>query len=281
MPLLKQLKVVLGLNGQSPSQYALAEQLLRGDAQDPAELEHDVRDFLASNSWEVRNVAVKLIADKQLEPLYPVLAEKLLDRREAGIVRRNCAEMIGAVGLSDQAALDALIATLDDRYWEIRAESARTLGRTAPPGDEMESSLCGVLFGRWRESATADPEHARRHFSERNFEVRAALAQALGALGVSELALGALRGLGADRYWVVRCQAAVALLELAARLPEFLDQVRESLHEIDYVSDGATAHFVIRDVLSRICEHAEHSARPLDAVDVRRSYLDLKRGWNR
>ena len=75
---------------------------------------------------------------------------------------------------------------------------------------------------------------------------------------------------------MVRCQAAVGLLEFAVRKPEYLQQARQEIETIDYLSDGATPHFVIRDVLSRVLSCRTET----DARYVRDHYLNLKKGWN-
>ena len=53
-----------------------------------------IRGFLGSDSWEVRNCALKIIARTRCEELYGKLVAKLLEADEAGIIRRNCAELL-------------------------------------------------------------------------------------------------------------------------------------------------------------------------------------------
>ena len=222
-----------------------------------------IRGFLESDSWEVRNVAIKIIARTRCEELYGTLVAKLIERGEAGIIRRNCAELLPRVDLRTPGVIRALRGALRDRYWEVRAEAARALAELAEGSPELERALLDVL-GR-----------------EQNLEAEAAVAQALGALGVSREAFDVLAELAAEGPWLVRHQAAVALAEMGARRPDLDEDAAEIIRGLDLLAEGTATRSVFRQ---RILELAEltRKGRPFpSAGSLRRRYFHLKRGWLR
>ena len=222
-----------------------------------------IRGFLDSDSWEVRNCALKIIARTRCEELYGELVAKLLEASEAGIIRRNCAELLPDVGLRAPDVIDALRRALRDRYWEVRAESARALAQLSDESPELERELLSLL--------------AR----ENNMEVRAALAQALGGLGVTRGAFDALAGLARREPWLVRHQASVALAEMGARRPDLAEDAAEAIRSLDLLAEGTATTSVFRQ---NVLELAELTAkgRPFPSPEsMRRRYFHLKRGWLR
>jgi len=190
-----------------------------------------------------------------------VLVGKLTERREAGIVRRNCAELLPVVGLRSDAALAALTRALDDPYWEVRAETARALAVLADESAELETQLLGRL-GR-----------------ERNPEVRAALAEALGALGIGRKAFDVLVRLARDDAWLARHQASIALAEMGVRHPDFAEEATEVIRGLDLLAEGTATTSVFRQ---HILELAQLTAkgRPFPSREaLRRRYFHLKHGW--
>jgi HEAT repeat protein len=253
-------------------QLAQAQRLLASEPRSLDGVGQKMDAWLDSVGWEVRNAAVKLIAHVRDESRVPRLFEKLTDRSEAGIVRRNAAEAIARLGLGTDAARSALLEALHDPYWEVRAEAAHALAMLFPPDAALELALLNLLLG---------PPHPRRHaLRERNFEVQMAIAQALGYLGESRRAFDALAELARDDSWPVRSQTAVALAHFAARQPPYLDEARQVLLEIDHQSEGAVSYFVHRDVVSQaiLALPGAQAARPPEGF--RELYLNPKAGWN-
>jgi hypothetical protein len=109
-----------------------------------AELLDRLRRLLESDLWEVRNCAVKIIARARCEPLYHVLTTKLVDRNEAVIIRRNCAERLTEAEHTAPEVIDALRRACSDPYWEVRAEALRSLARLADGSPELEAELLRV-----------------------------------------------------------------------------------------------------------------------------------------
>lgn len=254
-------------------QLADATRLLAAEHPPREALDGEVDIWLASPGWQVRNAAVKVIAHLRDAARYPRVVEKLTDRSEAGIVRRNAAEAIARVGLSTPAARTALCQALADPYWEVRAEACHALARLFAPDDGLENALLSTLYA-------PRTQNGRQRVREDNFEVRMALAEALGHLGTRAAAFDALADLTSDDSWPVRSQAAVALAHFAARHHAFFDRARQRLRTIDRQSDGAVSYFVHRDVLSQALRATRGGPEDVQPQEFRALYLNPKAGWN-
>jgi hypothetical protein len=251
-------------------QLAALRKLLSSDQAPPPDVGERIDGWLKSPAWEVRNAAVKVIAHIHDSARYPRIVEKLSDRSEAGIVRRNAAEALARLHLDTDAVREALVRALTDPYWEARSEAARALAVLFPPDGLLEAALLHMLLRPSRKG--------RRRFDD-NFEVRMAVAHALGHLGVSRVAFETLTELGADDSWPVRSQAAIAIAHLAARRPEFQADAREVLLALDRHSEGAVPYFVHRELLSHALRSV-HRGPAADPEAVRAHYLNPKAGWN-
>jgi len=251
---------------------AEVKRLLASEHAAPEGLGVWIERWLGPAGWEVRNATLKLIAHVKDAGRYPRLVEKLCDRREAGIVRRNAAELLARVGMATPDSRRALAAGLGDRYWEVRAESGRSLARLFEPAADLEGALLSRLF--------AADRNGRRRERERNFEVRMAIAQGLGTLGLSDAAFEALAALAGDGSWLVRSQAAVGITHFAARLPAFHDAARGVVRHLDRQSEGAVSYFIHRDVLSRALRQIRRGPGQVAAGQLRALYLNPKVGWN-
>lgn len=257
------------------SDLAEIKRLLASDHPAPEGLGVRIDRWLGSVGWEVRNAALKLIAHIRDEARYPLLAERLCERAEAGIVRRNAAEMLAKVAWRTPEARRALVAALGDSYWEVRAEAGRALAALFEPAADLEAALLGRLF--------AARANGRRRLREGNFEVRMAIAEGLGTLGVGRPALDALTELAGDTSWLVRSQSAVGLAHFASRREEFRADAREVVRHLDRQSEGSVSYFVHRDVLGRALKliHRGHEQEAAGTVaELRSLYLNPKRGWN-
>jgi HEAT repeat protein len=255
-------------------QLAEAKRLLAADppSDGAAALAEKIDEWLESPGWEVRNAAVRLIAHLRSEPRYPRLLERLSDHAEAGIVRRTAVESMARLGLRTDGVRSALVAGLADGYWEVRSEAGRTLAALFPPAADLERALLGLLYG--------PPRGGRRPIREENFEVRMAIAEALGHLGVSRSGFDALADLADDDSWLVRSQAAVALAHFAARQPDYAAEARERLATLDRQSDGAVSYFVHRDVLSQAMAALRRGPGEVAPKEFHDLYLNPKAGWN-
>ncbi len=268
------LRQILSLGAASKGRLQLAMSLLQS-SNSPADIRRHLPELLSSGNWQVRNAAIKLVAKIRDEDRFDLLIEKLLDRNEAGIVRRNAAELLHKWGRYTPEVERALCQALSDGYWEVRAEAARSLASLAEPGRAIERKLVKRLH---------DPDgngrgDALRTVRERNFEVRAGLAEALGALGTTEDAFAAIKTLAADAQWLVRYQAAIALAHFASRLPDFFDRAREALQDVDHLSSGALPIFVFSQRIGRLLDDMGRGT--LDPAVLKHRYIHLKHGWHR
>ena len=226
------------------AEQAEASRMLRSVTEATDGVADRIRGFLQSDAWLVRNCGIKIIARTRCEELYDVLLDKLADRSEAPIIRRNCAERIPTVEIDPERAIPALRQALGDPYWETRAEAARALARTADASPELEADLLAALEG------------------ERNQETKA---------GLAELANGG--------PWLVRHQAAVALLEMGARRPEFAREAAEVVRRLDLLAEGAATRSVFRDRMLELAALTQEG-RPFPSPELlRKRYFHLQEGW--
>lgn len=242
---------------------------------------------LERSDWPTRNVGVKLVVKFRRSAFYPRLWGMLRNPREAGIVRRNCAELVASLGPGEvpREGILALLEALGDPYWEVRAQSARAAGALLRPGENelapaAERALVALCRGGRRRLGAERPAD-RRAIGERSFEVRAAIAEALGSLARKEEAFQLLEGLLADRNWLVRCQAAVAILEFGARCPPLFGRALAAVRDVDLLSDGAVSYPVLRERVEALLRMGEAGAEGMDADALRSRYLRIKEGWNR
>ncbi|HRY43981.1 MAG TPA: UDP-N-acetylglucosamine--N-acetylmuramyl-(pentapeptide) pyrophosphoryl-undecaprenol N-acetylglucosamine transferase [Thermoanaerobaculia bacterium] len=171
--------------------------------------------LLANESWEVRNLGVKLLGLLGATEKVPLLLALLADRTPApllqrllggdfaqvGFVRRNAFTALGRLGVVDAGVEAALLAGLSDPYWEVRAEAARTAARFAGLLSRRADVVAALVGG----------------LSDRNLEAAAAAAEALGAIGGEADALPALLRLSDYRFWKVRAAALRGVLALVER----------------------------------------------------------------
>ena len=118
-------------NADSETLKSLAESL-------PPEL---ISEWLMHPNWKVRNSAVKIVGALRLVSFKENLIEFIIDRTPArflvrlfggdfhqvGFIRRNAVRALGATTVPDQKVTAALLTSLTDSYWEVRAEGLKAL----------------------------------------------------------------------------------------------------------------------------------------------------------
>jgi hypothetical protein len=210
--------------------------------------------------WVVRNTAVKLDALAPCPGTVDRMCALLRARADVGIVRRNAASALAGLDTSPESA-DVLRACARDPYWEVRRDALLALVRGAPADATTLETLRAA---------------ARR---ERSFEVRMALARALGATRSPE-ALPLLETLSRDDSWLVRLQAAVALTELGVALPARREHVRALLARMERSSAGLTGRLVLDERFAAIQGLIAGAAWP-DAPALAPLYLAPDVPWTR
>jgi len=171
--------------------------------------------LLVSRDWERRNLGVKLVGLLHARDKTPLLLALLNDRRPAplvkrlfggdyvqvGFIRRNIMTALGRLGEVSPEIEAALLAALEDPYFEVRAEAARTAALLADRLSDRSGMVAGL----------------RRLLPDRWLEVAAAAAHALGKVGQAHDALPALLALRDARFWRLRAAALEGLLALVER----------------------------------------------------------------
>lgn len=257
-------------------QLSEGERLLKASDKasvEPALLAAWIRPALHSPVWEVRNVAVKLIPRTNDPSLFALLVDRAGERHEAGIVRRNALTMLREANYWTPAARAAALACFDDHYWEVRSEAVATFAFFERPSPETEAAALSALRRGERRA------QGRRSIRERNFEVRASCARALGALAATPEGVSVLALLANDLSWIVRYQAAVALAEVALRQANLRARACEGFCRVHISAEGAVPHHPCRErlgALRRRLMELEQSGPQA----ARSFYLDLKSGWN-
>jgi len=266
-------KLVRRLAGDQP-EFREADALLKA-ADLPAEaVRRLLPSYLASNSWQVRNVAIKLIERLQDPALYPVLVQTVHKGTDAGIVVRNAVAIIRRLGLKTPDVELALQRALAAQYWEVRCEAIRSLAELF----EYTPTRSELIIRALQPRTTIRGGY---YFMETNFEVRAAAAMALGGFGRPETALPVLEGLAADPHWMVRCQAAVAITELSRRYPEIVPRAGKALDAIDPLSDGCRSDFPFPQTVAALRKAVDNGLAKMEPAAIRGMYIDMQHGWNR
>ncbi len=171
--------------------------------------------LLVHPAWQERNLGVKLLGLLHAREKIPALLTLYNDRRPASLAKRLLGgdfEQVGFIRRNVIAALvrideltpeveKALLAGLEDPYYEVRAEAAHAAaffgGRLSSPGHFI-SMLLKLL-------------------SDSNIDVSVAAAEALGRLGGESDALPALLNLWDTKFWRVRAAALRGLFHLVER----------------------------------------------------------------
>ena len=266
-------KLVRRLAGDQP-EFREADAFLKAAGLPGEAVRRRLPSYLASSSWQVRNVAIKLIERLQDPALYPVLVQTVHAGTDAGIVVRNAVSSIRRLCLKTPEVELALQRALGARYWEVRCEAIRSIAELFDYSPTRSELIIRTLLPR----TNARGELA---FLEPNFEVRAAAAMALGGFGRPETALPMLECLAADPHWMVRHQAAVAIAELSRRYPEIIPRARTTLDAIDPLSDGCRSDFPFPQTMAALRKAINNGIAHVEPAAIRGMYIDMQHGWNR
>ena len=251
-----------------------AESYLKREPFPEAEVRRRLPSFVTHKSWEVRNVGIKLIERLQDPDLYQVLLETVRAGTESGIVVRNAITAIRRLGLKTPEAEIALQRALSVRYWEARCEAIRAMAELF----DYSPTRSELLINTLRPKTDADGAVC---LQETNFEIRAAVAVALGGFGRPETAMPVLESLAADPHWLVRHQAAVAITELCRRHPEAVPRAARTLESIDMLSEGCRSDFLFPQTVVSLREALHNGLAQMDPAAIRAMYIDMNHGWNR
>jgi UDP-N-acetylglucosamine--N-acetylmuramyl-(pentapeptide) pyrophosphoryl-undecaprenol N-acetylglucosamine transferase len=185
------------------------------DADDLDYYRHRAASLLTSPSWPERNLGVKLMGllkhEEKISSLLHLLANRTPasrlqrlfggDYREVGFIRRNILTSLQILNQWDPEVEARVFESLDDSYYEVRAQAARTMGH----------------FAQELVQKQAVKEKLLSLIKDRSFEVVREAVLALGAVGEDREVVEALLGLKEHHYWQVREAALRAVTVLAKR----------------------------------------------------------------
>ncbi len=185
------------------------------DADDLDYYRHRAASLLTSPSWPERNLGVKLIGllkhGEKLSSLLHLLADRTPASRlqkffggdylQVGFIRRNALISLQILNMWGPEVEARVFEALDDGYYEVRAQAARTMGHCA------EELL--------QKQAVA--EKLLSLLKDRSFEVVREVVLALGTVGGDREVAKALLGLKEHHYWQVREAALRAVTMLVER----------------------------------------------------------------
>jgi len=261
------------IRGMMPAACREAERYLNSKTLPAGEVRSRLPEYLGSRSWEVRNVGVKLIARLKDPAFYPFLINKVRNNGDAGIVTRNALAAIRSLGLNDSETEAAVVRALAAKYWEAKCEALRTLAENFEASPERLRAVFDTI-------GPVPDASAPVAFREKNFEVRAAAAAALGK-ACSPAALPVLKALAADSHWLVRHQAAVALVEIGCNNLDMAAEAANELDSIDIISDGCRADFLLAETVAELRKIAADGLIHTHSSEIRKLYVDFQKGWNR
>jgi HEAT repeats len=232
------------VNGSIKAQFILTS-LRSGTV--PDGLEEWVSKTLEDPVWSSRNIAVKAIRLAQLEQFAPNLCKMVSDPGEIGFIRRNASRALGQMGRTYSETLITLDNALRDSYWEVRATAARSIARISPPDKDREHTIVSLLFKTIPAQGDVLPIwRPGRVYREKNFEVREAMTQALGAVSVTSTAIWALRLLLQDDNWKIRNAGLQTIAVLYDARPLLRNELEQSLKDTDLSSTDFNPLFPIR-----------------------------------
>jgi UDP-N-acetylglucosamine--N-acetylmuramyl-(pentapeptide) pyrophosphoryl-undecaprenol N-acetylglucosamine transferase len=197
----------------NPKEYDPREAI--PDADDVDYYRHRAASLLTSPSWPERNLGVKLIGllkhEEKLSSLLHLLADRTPvsrvqrffggDYRQVGFIRRNILTSLQILNRWGPEVEARVFEALDDSYYEVRAQAARTMGHFAQELTQRQ----------------AVQEKLLTLLKDRSFEVVIEAVLALGAVGEDREVVETLLGLKEHHYWQVREAALRAVTMLAKK----------------------------------------------------------------
>jgi UDP-N-acetylglucosamine--N-acetylmuramyl-(pentapeptide) pyrophosphoryl-undecaprenol N-acetylglucosamine transferase len=240
---------ILGLD--SAGLERLLVQVRQGGSLDPDEVRlvhYKIDGFLAEKDFVLRARGCRMAGlaghVQRRAVLVAFAAGRRADgrRREAPIVRRDAFVGLRHLGDPDPAVLDALVAGIDDPYYEARRAAIDALAGLAKAASD------NAPFARFETALAA-------RLTDRSFEVRAAAVEALGVLATdAEALVRQFRRLRFDRIWIVRASIYRALECLVRRGVLSPSRAREEMRQVLLTSVGNRPRYPLKEAARRLSE---------------------------
>ena len=212
---------------------------------------HRAASLLTSTSWAERNLGVKLIGflrhEEKLSTLLHLLADRTPasrlqrlfggDYRQVGFIRRNILISLQILNKWSPEVEARVFEVLDDNYYEVRAQAARTMAHFA--GEILQKQ--------------AVTEKLLTLINDRSFEVAKEAALALGAIGDDREVAEALLGLKEHHYWQVREAALRAVTMLVKRgMVANLDWLLHEISQFVITTTDFRSYFDIKETYQKL-----------------------------
>ncbi len=104
--------------------------------------------YLSSESWNVRNIGIKLIGIFQQKEQASFLIDILLSRLENGFVRRNAVISLSQLKIWNNDVRKGIVFALDDPYYEVRVAAANLLAERLGGEDSSLPLLLDIIEKR-------------------------------------------------------------------------------------------------------------------------------------
>ena len=89
-----------------------------------------------------------------------------------------------------------------------------------------------------------------------------------------------LEALAGDPHWLVRHQAAVALVEMSGRNGDVAPRAAAALGRIDVLGDGCRSDFPFPRMVASLRKLILNGVADTEPAHVRKHYINMRRGWN-
>ena len=234
---------------RSPSSYNPLNVI--GDEDDLVYYRHRAAGLLSHESWQDRNLGVKLIGLTHYHEKIPALLHMMADRtpaprimrlfggdfKQVGFIRRNIIQAIQVLNRFNSEIEKHLLMAVEDPYFEVRSQVCRA----------------AVHFGAQLAGKEVWLQALLKLLRDESFEVGVEAARALGEVGVNGRALEVLLALRDDHHWQVRDAALKGIKRLLDR--RIISPSAELLGEVSRFVLTATdfrPHFSIKEAYTSI-----------------------------
>lgn len=211
--------------------------------------------YLAQSTWQTRNIGVKLVGLLQLESRLDALLYILHDptpatrwqrwvggdRMQVGFIRRNTVLSIQRIGIWNDDVKKALLAALEDPYFEVRSWAAKATVAFAEPIGQ-DSAILQALD---------------QLCTDRAFEVVCEAIRALGEIDERTTTYTSMRRFFTHPNWRVRQAVVYCLQRWVERKILSSEVIQSDLEHILVTSSGFVPHFQLREQIRTLSQALE------------------------
>jgi UDP-N-acetylglucosamine--N-acetylmuramyl-(pentapeptide) pyrophosphoryl-undecaprenol N-acetylglucosamine transferase len=226
------------------------------DLDDLAYYRHRAAGLLSHQSWQDRNLGVKLIGLTRYREKIPTLLQMLSDRTPASVLRRMLGGDFEQVGFIRRNIVNALIVmdcyapevrkhllvAMEDPYFEVRALACRAVAH----------------FGDFFAGKDEWVDRLMERLEDGCFEVAIEAAKALGEIGTDWKAAKALLSMNESRYWQARNAALLGIKRMMERgVLDPSDELIADISSFILTSTDFRPHFQIKETYAALRKCSE------------------------